>query len=84
MALDFTGDIKDGGAFRLTTKASSQANAVFIAQDGERIVVTRRAIDLLHLPDSTPVLANWHGQYRTDAFRLTIGGLRKLAEAYTP
>lgn len=40
--------------------------------------VTRRAADLLDLPE-TPVLAHWHGEWRTDGFATTVGELKDKA-----
>lgn len=74
-----TGDVRPGGEFRLQRKASSLADATFIALLDGSARVTRRLTDLFGLPDETTVLANWHGQYRTDTFKLTIGELRRLA-----
>jgi hypothetical protein len=42
--------------------------------------VTRHASQLFDLPDRTPVLAHWHGQYRTDGFATTVGELKAKAK----
>jgi hypothetical protein len=66
--------------FRLTAKANNMSSATFVAVEDGTIHVTRTLSDLFHLPDQTPVVAHWHGQYRTDGFALTVGELRLLAK----
>lgn len=81
--MDFVGDcIQDGTRFRLLKKATSQAPSTFTARRGDSMHVTRRLADLFDLPDETPVLAHWHGERRTDGFRLTVGALKALAEQH--
>jgi hypothetical protein len=45
------------------------------------VVVTHRFSSLAHLPPSTPVIANWHGGVRTEAFLSTVGDLKATAKA---
>jgi hypothetical protein len=42
--------------------------------------VTHYATDLFALTDDTQVIANWHGQWRTEAFLTTVGALKSKAE----
>ena len=62
-------DLRDGSEFRFTTKPSSQAAAVFIAITSDGVITTRRYSDIAGMPGDTIVIANWHGERRTDAFR---------------
>ena len=71
-------DLRDGSEFRLTEVSHRKTSANFIAISNHEIIVTRRLSDILDLPQSTEVLANWHGERRTDLFRTNIGMLRNL------
>jgi hypothetical protein len=71
---------RPGSEFRLTERADRLSNATFVAVWDGTIHVTRRLSDLFSMPDEVPVVAHWHGQYRTDGFALTVGELRSLAE----
>ena len=68
-----------GPDFRLTATPHALAAATFVAVGPASIQVTRRLADLWPLPDETPVVAHWHGQWRTDGFAMTVGELRRLA-----
>jgi hypothetical protein len=73
MSLSITGDgLRPGDEFRFINKPANCASSTFAALTGDGLLVTRRATALFHLPDETPVLAHWHGQYRTDGFAMTI------------
>lgn len=74
---------RPGKEFQLTNRPSTCAPANFIALTDGKAVVTRRLTDILGLPDETPVVANWHGTYRTDAFSTTVGDLRAKADSYS-
>lgn len=71
-----------GNEFRLTTKPSNMAQSTFTAITTDKAIVSRRLTDILSLHDDTPVIAHWHGQYRTEAFALTVKELKELAKAY--
>ena len=71
---------RPGSEFRLTAPARRQSSATFVAVWDGTIRVTRRLSELFDLPDEVPVVAHWHGQFRTDGFALTVGELRLLAE----
>jgi hypothetical protein len=58
------------------------APSTFAALVDGRLIVTRNATKLFDLPDATPVLAHWHGQWRTDGFATTVGELRGKAQAF--
>jgi hypothetical protein len=58
------------------------ASANFVAIKEGEIIVTRRASDLFDLPDQVLVIANWHGERRTDAFLLTIRDLKAKAKEF--
>src|ERR1700722_1229856 len=75
-------DVRLGSDFRLTCKPSNAASATFVAVHDGVILVTRRLIDIIHMPDETPVVAHWHGQHRTDGFSLTIADLKDMAVAW--
>jgi hypothetical protein len=79
--ISFTGpDLREGGEFEFVVPPDRRAHSTFVAPTSEtEVLVTRRATDLFHLPDDTPVVAHWHGEYRTDAFRLTVGELKAKA-----
>lgn len=68
--------------FRLTSRPTTVSAATFVAVIPSGVTVTRRVSDLFILVDETPVVAHWHGQYRTDAFKTSVGHLKKLAEEY--
>lgn len=71
---------RPGSEFRLIELATRMSSAIFVAVWDGTIHVTRRLSDLFSLPDEAPVVAHWHGQYRTDGFALTVGELRSLAK----
>lgn len=73
---------RPGKEFQLTYKPANCAPANFIAITDGKAIVSRRLNDILDLPDETPVVANWHGTYRTDAFSTTVGELRAQAKSY--
>jgi hypothetical protein len=77
-----TGDIRPGAEFRFTNKPSNKAASTFAALVDDKLVVTRRAEELFTLPDSTPVLAHWHGERRTDGFSMTVSLLEKKANEW--
>ncbi len=72
-------DLREGDEFRFTNKPNCKASSTFIAVRNDEVVVTRRFSNLENLPDDTPVIAHWHGQYRTEGFQSTIGALKKKA-----
>jgi hypothetical protein len=74
--MKITGDVRPGAEFQLTAKPSNMAQSTFAAVLPEEIRVTRRLTELFDLPNDTPVLAHWHGEWRTDGFATTIGELR--------
>jgi hypothetical protein len=82
--IDLTGDVRPGAEFRLTVKPWNAAPATFVAVTSTEIRVARRLVSLFDLPDATPVVAHWHGQYRTDGFALSVGELRALAAQKKP
>ncbi|WP_158815639.1 hypothetical protein [Methylocapsa sp. S129] len=78
--MKITGEhLRDGKEFRFLDKPRYAAAANFIAIKDDEVIVTRRATDLFALPDDVPVIANWHGERRTDAFLLTVGDLKAKA-----
>jgi hypothetical protein len=79
-----TGDARPGQEFQFATNPSNLAASTFFALVDGRLVVTRRADDLFCLPSETPVLAHWHGSYRTDGFAMTVGILKEKAQVYQP
>lgn len=44
------------------------------------VEVYDRARDALSLPDDTPLMVQWPGQWRSDWFQLTVGELRAASE----
>lgn len=75
----FVGEcIRDSSEFRLLTKPHVMAAATFVAPDGDTIRVTRGPADLFDLPSQTEVSAHWHGERRTDGFRLTVAQLKSM------
>lgn len=73
-------DLREAEEFGLTDKPNNRTKAVFVAIKQKEILVTRRLANLFDLPEETDVIANWHGKNRTDAFRMTVGQLKKLSE----
>jgi len=71
--------LKPGCEFEFCAPPDRQAAASFVAIAADEAIVTRRAADLFGLPDDTPVIANWHGERRTDAYLLTVGELKAKA-----
>jgi hypothetical protein len=84
MKIVLTEDVRPGDEFRLVVKPGNKAPACFITIVKGDIFVTRRLQDFLQLPLATPVVANWHGERRTDAFATTVGELRELAAHFDP
>lgn len=74
-----TGDLRSGDEFEFTCNPNNRAASTFAALTSDDLLVTRRATALFDLPDDTPVLAHWHGQYRTDGFGMTVGMLKAKA-----
>ena len=74
--------LRPASEFQFVSKPTNAAAANFIAVKKDELIVTRRASDLFALPDDTTVIANWHGERRTDAFLLTIAELKAKANAY--
>ncbi|HEY5299358.1 MAG TPA: hypothetical protein VIJ55_01670 [Acetobacteraceae bacterium] len=80
--MEITGEsLRPGTEFRFTVKPKNAAAANFLAITNDEIIVTRRATDLFALPDDVLMIANWHGERRTDAFLMTIRELRAKAHA---
>lgn len=77
-----TGDFRPEHEFQFENLPSNLAQASFIALVDNGAFVTRRATDLFDLPNECEVVANWHGQRRTDAFATTVGYLKKIAQDY--
>jgi hypothetical protein len=79
--LQITGSVRSGAEFEFTVKPASKAPATFAALLPDELRVTNHAAELFSLPDATPVLAHWHGQWRTDGFATTVGELKAKAAA---
>jgi len=79
-------DVRDGSEFRLLRKPTqAQASTFSVLHDGG-LYVTRKPTDVLSLfgdRPNLPVLAHWHGEYRTDGFALTVGELSQLVTNWT-
>jgi hypothetical protein len=73
-------DLRDGEEFIFVKKPTVQAPSTFTAVTNDEIIVTRRFSNIGHLPDATPVIAHWHGQYRTEGFLSTVGYLKKKSK----
>jgi hypothetical protein len=74
------GDVRPGGEFKFVAKPHCAAPSTFAALLPGELRVTRYANSLFTLPDDTPVLAHWHGNWRTDGFATTVGELKKKAK----
>jgi hypothetical protein len=74
--------VRPGSEFQFDSKPANMAAANFIAVTKDELLITRRASDLFALADDTTVIANWHGEWRTDAFLLTVAQLKEKAKAY--
>lgn len=70
---------RPGEEFQFTAKPTNKASGTFVAVVGDEMRVTNYAHELFGLPDETPVLAHWHGSYRTDGFAMTVGSLKAAA-----
>jgi hypothetical protein len=75
-----TGDVRQGAQFQFTNPPRRLASSTFSALVDGKLIVTRRATEIFHLPDNTPVLAHWHGEWRTDGFATTIAELKAKAQ----
>ena len=75
-------DVRPGAEFRLSVKPTNRSAATFVAVHQGAIHVERSVACLFKLPDDTPVIANWHGERRADAFSTTAGELKRLAAAW--
>lgn len=51
----------------------------FIGSDPVKVQIIESADKLLNLPDETPVMVQWSGQWRSDFFQLTVGDVRVAA-----
>lgn len=51
-----------------------------VSGDSVTVEVYERARDVLDLPDETPLMVQWLGQWRSDWFQLTVGELRAASE----
>ncbi len=81
--MKITGEsLRSGSEFQFVSKPTVMASANFIAIKEGEIIVTRRASDLFDLSDQVSVIANWHGERRTDAFLLTIRDLKAKAKEF--
>jgi hypothetical protein len=76
------GDLRSGDEFRFVSSPTAMASSTFTAITPSGAIVTRRFSNLETLPPETPVIAHWHGEWRTDAFPSTVGELRAKAEAW--
>jgi hypothetical protein len=55
---------------------------VFTASETSVTVrIINKPNELLSLPDDTPVMGQWRGEYRSDYFQFTVGQYRLYAEA---
>lgn len=53
----------------------------FVEQDdGIHVRIVESADQLLALPDGTPVMAQWQGNYRSDFFQFVVGDYRPFAD----
>ena len=73
------GDVRSGADYVLTAKPENLSNSTFCALTKQGLHVTRRLVDLFQYDDDTPVLAHWHGQFKTDGFATTVGELKRQA-----
>lgn len=76
------GDFRPGDEFRMTSKPNVKAASTFVALTDSKAIVTHYAEELFELPPETNVIAHWHGEWRTAAFLLTVGELKKKAEKF--
>lgn len=54
----------------------------FVEQgDDVNVVIVKSAKALLDLPDETPVMVQWRGEWRSDFFQMTVGDVRAALEA---
>ncbi len=74
--------LRPGCEFEYCDKPTNLAAANFIAVESDEIIATRRAADLFRLPDETPVIADWHGEWRTDAFLTNVAELKSKAHTF--
>jgi len=74
--------VRAGDQFEFILKPSRKSASTFAAITPTGVIVTNRATDLWELPDYTPVLAHWHGHWRTDGFAMTVGLLKAKAAAF--
>ena len=77
--MKITGDVRPGNEFKVTSSATTKAPATFIAVLTDELRVTRKLSELFDLPDTTPVIAHWHGTHRTDGFTTTVAELKAKA-----
>jgi hypothetical protein len=76
------GDIRPGDEFRFSSSPAAMASSTFTAITSAGAIVTRRFSNLENLPPETPVVAHWHGEWRTDAFPSTVGELKAKADVW--
>ena len=57
----------------------------FVCQDSSVIVrIIESADALLALPDGTPVMGQWRGEWRSDFFQFTVGQMRVYLQERAP
>lgn len=63
----------------------SQTPFLAFVSDGDvtRVRVIDTIASLLHLPDVTPVMCQWRGEWRSDYFQFTVGQVRHFAEKHS-
>jgi hypothetical protein len=71
--------LRPGAEFEFTASPSNKAPSTFTAITPERVIVSHYFTDIQGLPADTPVVAHWHGRYRTEAFLSTVGELAAKA-----
>jgi hypothetical protein len=66
---------------RVTTLTQTPFLAFTQHAGAVRVQIIDSAARLLQLPDETPVMVQWRGQWRSDFFQITVADVRSAKEA---
>ncbi len=66
--------------FRVSKLTHTPFLVFLVSDSGVRVHLVTSTFELLQLPDDTPVMGQWRGEWRSDFFQFTVGQYRASAE----
>ena len=72
---------KISGVFQYSKLHHTPFLAFIESDDAIQVRIVYSAKELLTLPDDTPVMGQWKGEWNSDYFQFTVGQYRKFLEA---